>query len=47
MLQLHMRKQLFPVHVVKHWHRLPREFAESPSLVMFKTQGHTVPGNLL
>ena len=42
-----MRKQFFPVRLVKHWHGLPREFAESPSLAMFKTQGHIVLGNLL
>jgi len=35
------------VRVVKHWHRLLREFAATPSLEIFKAQLGTALGNLL
>ena len=35
------------VQVVEHWHRLPREVMESPSLEMLKTQLDTALNNLL
>ena len=44
---LNTRKNFFTVWVVKHWHRLPREALESPSLEIFKTQPDTVLDNLL
>ena len=31
-----IRKKFFTVRVVKHWHRLPREAVNAPSLEVFK-----------
>jgi len=36
--QLNMRKNCFPLRVMEHWNRLPREAVESPSLEIFKTR---------
>ena len=33
-----MWKNFFMVRVTEHWHRLPREVGESPSMEIFKTQ---------
>ncbi|KAK4817033.1 hypothetical protein QYF61_026039 [Mycteria americana] len=44
---LNIRKHFFNERVTEHWHRLPREVVESPSLEILKTQLNTVLENLL
>jgi len=34
---LNMRKNFFPLRVMEHWNRLPREVVEFPSLEIFRT----------
>ncbi|KFV81130.1 hypothetical protein N308_05494, partial [Struthio camelus australis] len=41
------RKKFFPVRVTEHWHRLPREAVESPSLEIFQSHLDMVLGNVL
>jgi len=36
--RLNMRKNFFPLRMMEHWNRLPREDVESPSLEIFKTR---------
>jgi len=31
-----IRKEFFTMRVVKHWHRLPREAVDAPSLAVFR-----------
>jgi len=35
---LHIRKKFFPMRVVRHWHRLPREAVAAPSLAVLKAR---------
>jgi len=44
---LNMRKNFFPLKVMEHWNRLPREVVESPSLEIFKTCQDAVLCSLL
>jgi len=44
---LNMRKNFFPLRVMEHWNRLPREVVDSPSLEIFKTRLDKVLYNLL
>jgi len=45
--QLNTRKNFFPLRVMEHWPRLPREAVESPSLEIFKTHLDKVLCSLL
>jgi len=44
---LDIRKKFFIMRVVKHWHRLPREVVEAPSLVTFKARLDGALSNLV
>ncbi|KFR01239.1 hypothetical protein N306_09977, partial [Opisthocomus hoazin] len=45
--RLDIRRKFFTMRVVKHWHRLPREVVEAPSLETFKTRFDGALGNLV
>jgi len=44
---LKTRKNFFPLRLMEHWNRLPREVVESPSLEIFKTRLDKVLCSLL
>ena len=44
---LDIRKKFFPVRVVRHWHRLPREAVAAPSLAVFKARLDGALSNLV
>jgi len=44
---LNIRKNFFPLRVMEHWNRLPREAVESPSPEIFKTHLDAVLCSLL
>ncbi|KFQ38913.1 hypothetical protein N332_14195, partial [Mesitornis unicolor] len=45
--RLDIRKKFFTVQVVRHWHRLPREVVDAPSLEVFKARLDRALGNLV
>ena len=45
--RLDIRKEFFPVRVVRHWHRLPREVVDTPSLRAFKARLDGALSNLV
>ncbi|KFV09984.1 hypothetical protein N340_12540, partial [Tauraco erythrolophus] len=45
--RLEIRKKFFTVRVVRHWHRLPREVVDAPSLEVFKARLDEALGNLV
>ncbi|KFQ73795.1 hypothetical protein N335_01641, partial [Phaethon lepturus] len=44
---LDRRKKYFTLSVVKHWHRLPREVADAPSLATFQVRLDGALSNLI
>jgi len=42
-----IRKKYFTLRVVKHWHRLPREVVNAPSLETFKARLDGALSNLV
>ncbi|KFQ23023.1 hypothetical protein N332_11880, partial [Mesitornis unicolor] len=45
--RLDIRKKFFTVRVVRHWHRLPREVVDAPSLEVFRARLDRVLSSLV
>ncbi|KFO70959.1 hypothetical protein N303_11589, partial [Cuculus canorus] len=45
--RLDIRKNFFTMRVVRHWHRLPREAVDAPSLKVFKARWDEALGSLI
>ncbi|KFQ27885.1 hypothetical protein N332_05357, partial [Mesitornis unicolor] len=45
--RLDIRNKFFTVRVVRHWHRLPREAVDAPSLEVFKARLDRALGTLV
>ena len=45
--RLAIRKKFFPVRVVRHWNRMPREAVDAPSLEVFKARLDGALGNMV
>jgi len=45
--RLDIRQKFFTMRVMKHWHRLPREVVDAPSLATFKARLEGALSNLL
>ena len=45
--RLDIRKKFFTVRVVRHWHRLPRESVDAPSLAVFRARLDGALANLV
>ena len=45
--RLDIRKKLFILRVVRHWHRLPREVVDAPSLEVLKARLDGALANLI
>ncbi|KFQ00706.1 hypothetical protein N329_05713, partial [Haliaeetus albicilla] len=45
--RLDIREKFFTVRVVRHWHRLPREAVDAPSLEVFKARLDGALSNLV
>ncbi|KFO81771.1 hypothetical protein N303_08930, partial [Cuculus canorus] len=45
--RLDLRRKFFTMRVVRHWHRLPREAVDAPSLEVFKARLDGALGSLI
>ncbi|KFO71188.1 hypothetical protein N303_14768, partial [Cuculus canorus] len=45
--RLDIRRKFFTMRVVRHWHRLPREAVDAPSLEVFKARLDGALGSLI